>query len=94
MTTLTEYLKIYSPPNFREVYKCFNKEISVTWHTTVLPMSLPPPPPPKEFLFRHYIICSSSKAAGNKIVYDPSDRDTPLIISHDSHITTSVPIHI
>jgi hypothetical protein len=33
---------ISPPPHFRELYKCFNKEISVTWLAKVLPILLPP----------------------------------------------------
>jgi hypothetical protein len=43
MTAPTDYLKIYPPPpNFREIYKCFIKEISVAWYTKVCSMSLHP----------------------------------------------------
>jgi hypothetical protein len=62
----TEYLKIYSPLlNFREVYKCFNKEISVMWRIKVLPVSLPP----KGSLSQHYNIFSRSKVAKNIVTY-------------------------
>jgi hypothetical protein len=43
MTARPECLKIYLPlRDFREVYECFSKEMSVTWLTKVLPISLPP----------------------------------------------------
>jgi hypothetical protein len=42
MTACAECLKIYSPPpTSREVFKCFNKDISVTWLAKVLSISLP-----------------------------------------------------
>jgi hypothetical protein len=89
MTAFIEYLKIHSPPpNSREVYKCFNKAISVTWHTKV---SLPP-----------RVLCRfGSNAAGDIRVYMTSLVATPmspgrnihLIISHDSQTTTSFPMN-
>jgi hypothetical protein len=43
VTARPECLKIYLPlRNFQEVYECFNKEISVTRLTKLLPISLPP----------------------------------------------------
>jgi hypothetical protein len=70
MTAPTKCVKIYSlPPNSREIYKCFNKDISVTWRTKELPISLPP---------GYLYLGISLLAAGNMLVYV-----TPLIATQN-----------